>query len=41
VRGAGRVLNTHQAYAAEELPADEELGAALANIQFGAIAVPR
>lgn len=43
VREAGRVLNelTHQAHVAEELPADEELGAALANIQFAAMAVPR
>jgi hypothetical protein len=43
VREAGRVLNelTHQAHVAEALPADEELGAALASIQFVAIDVTR
>ena len=43
VREAGRVLDrlTHQARAAAALPADEELGAALANIQFAAMAVPQ
>ncbi len=43
VREAGRVLNelTHQAHVAEALPADEELGAALASIQFAAINVTR
>lgn len=43
VREAGRVLNelTHLAHVAEELPEDEELGAALASIQFAAMAVPR
>lgn len=43
VREAGVVLNelTHQAHVAKELPADEELGAALARIQFAAIDVAR
>lgn len=43
VREAGRVLNelTHQAHVAEALPADEELGAALASIQAAAIDVTR
>lgn len=43
VREAGRVLNvlTHQAHIAEALPADEELGAALASIQTAAIDVTR
>jgi hypothetical protein len=43
VREAGRVLNelTHLAHVAEALPEDEELGAALASIQFAAMAVPR
>ncbi|HEU0298985.1 MAG TPA: hypothetical protein VFR37_06005 [Longimicrobium sp.] len=43
VREAGRVLNelTHQAHVAETLPADEELEAALASIQFAAMDVPR
>lgn len=43
VREAGRVLNelTHQAHVAEALPADEELGAALASIQIAAMAVTR
>jgi hypothetical protein len=43
VREAGRVLNelTHQAHIAEALPADEELGAALASIQTAAMAVTR
>jgi len=43
VREAGRGLNelTHQAHVAEALPADEELGAALANIQFAAMNVTR
>ena len=43
VREAGRVLNelTHQAHIAEALPADEELGAALASIQAAAIDVTR
>lgn len=43
VREAGRVLNelTHQAHVAEALPADEELGAALASIQTAAMAVTR
>jgi hypothetical protein len=43
VREAGRVLNelTHQAHIAEALPADEELGAALASIQIAAMAVTR
>ncbi|HEX6369810.1 MAG TPA: hypothetical protein VF006_12900 [Longimicrobium sp.] len=43
VREAGRVLNelTHQAHVAEALPADEELGAALASIQFAATNVTR
>ena len=43
VREAGRVLNelTHQAHVAEALPADEELGAALASIQFAAMNVTR
>ncbi len=43
VREAGRVLNelTHQAHIAETLPGDEELGAALASIQFAAMNVTR
>lgn len=43
VREAGRVLNelTHQSHIAEALPADEELGAALASIQAAAITVTR
>ena len=43
VREAGRVLNalTHQPHIAEALPADEELGAALASIQTAAMAVTR
>jgi hypothetical protein len=43
VREAGRVLNelTHQAHIAEALPADEELGATLASIQFAAMNVTR
>jgi hypothetical protein len=43
VREAGRVLNelTHLAHVAEALPEDEELGAALASIQFAAMAVPQ
>ena len=43
VREAGRVLNelTHQAHVAEALPADEELGAALASIQFAAMNLTR
>jgi hypothetical protein len=43
VREAGRILNelTHQAHIAEALPADEELGAALASIQTAAMAVTR
>jgi hypothetical protein len=43
VREAGRVLNglTRQAHIAEALPADEELGAALASIQTAAIDVTR
>ena len=43
VREAGRVLNelTHQAHIAEALPGGEELGAALASIQFAAIDVTR
>lgn len=41
VREAGRVLNelTHQAHIAAALPADEELGAALASIQTAALAL--
>jgi hypothetical protein len=43
VREAGRILNelTHQAHIAEALPPDEELGAALASVQFAAMAVTR
>jgi hypothetical protein len=43
VREVGRVLNelTQQAHIAEALPADEELGAALASIQFAAMNVTR
>lgn len=43
VREAGRILNelTHQAHVAAALPADEELGAALASIQTAAMAVTR
>jgi len=43
VQEAGRGLNelTHQAHIAEALPADEELGAALASIQTAAMAVTR
>lgn len=43
VRDAGRILNelTHQAHVAEALPADEDLGAALASIQFAAMNVTR
>jgi hypothetical protein len=43
VRETGRVLNelTHQAHIAEALPADEELGATLANIQLAAMTVTR